>query len=223
MLEEVVNGNLTNKQLVEKLNWRYAVKRFDPVRKISDEDWETLEQSLLLAPSSYGLQPWKFYVVTDAQVKKELRSFSFEQPQIEECSQLVVLAARKDSDGADIERLINRIIEVRGTDREELEVLRGMMHGSQKQAAEQGILNEWAARQCFISLGFLLSAAAVLGIDACPMEGFQNAAYDKHLGIDEDGYFSVVACSLGYRDKENDWLENLEKVRYDRSEVIKRI
>ncbi len=214
---------LTNKELVERLNWRYAVKRFDSSRKIAAEDWETLEKSLLLAPSSYGLQPWKFYVITDEQVKKELRALSFDQPQIEECSHLVVFAARKDADGRDIERLIDRIVEVRGTSREELEILRGMMHGSQKQAAEQGTLNEWAARQCFISLGFLLSAAAVLEIDACPMEGFKPAAYDKHLGIGDDGYFSVVACSLGYRDKENDWLESLEKVRYDASEVIKRI
>lgn len=221
-LAEEVNS-MTNEQLIERLNWRYAVKRFDPARKISDDDWATLEQSLLLAPSSYGLQPWRFYVITDEQVKIELRQYSYDQPQIEECSHLVIFAARKNAGPEDIERYLDRVIDVRGTKREELEILSGMMHGSQKQAVEQGTLNEWAARQCFISLGFLLSASAVLEIDACPMEGFLPAEYDKHLKINDEGYFSVVACSLGYRDSNNDWLLNLDKVRYDPSEVIKKI
>jgi len=219
----VTNGYVTNEQLLEQLNWRYAVKRFDASRKISDQDWTTLERALLLAPSSYGLQPWKFYVVTDEVVRKELRAHSYDQPQIEECSHLVVISALKDAGAADIERYLDRIIEVRKTPREELEVLREMMYGSQKAARESGSLNDWSARQCFIALGFLLSAAAMLGIDACPMEGFEAEKYDKSLGIEQDGYFSVVACALGYRDPEEDWLGKLEKVRYEPSEVFKRV
>ncbi|MDH3493128.1 MAG: NAD(P)H-dependent oxidoreductase [Acidobacteriota bacterium] len=219
----MTNGYVTNEQLLEQLNWRYAVKRFDASRKISDQDWTTLERALLLAPSSYGLQPWKFYVVTDEVVRKELRAHSYDQPQIEECSHLVVISALKDAGAADIERYLDRIIEVRKTPREELEVLREMMYGSQKAARESGSLNDWSARQCFIALGFLLSAAAMLGIDACPMEGFEAEKYDKSLGIEQDGYFSVVACALGYRDPEEDWLGKLEKVRYEPSEVFKRV
>ena len=219
----MTNGYVTNEQLLEQLNWRYAVKRFDSSRKIPDEDWSTLEKALLLAPSSYGLQPWKFYVVTDESVKQELRAYSYDQPQIVECSHLVVISALKDAGANDIERYLDRIIEVRDTPKEELEVLRGMMYGSQKAARENGALNDWSSRQCFIALGFLLSAAAMRGIDACPMEGFVPAEYDKSLGIDGDGYFSVVACTLGYRDPKEDWLGKLEKVRYDPSEVFKRI
>lgn len=217
------NGSIGNSELIASLNWRYAVKRFDPNRKITAEDWDTLEKSLVLAPSSYGLQPWKFYVVTDEDVKKQLKTHSFEQPQITESSHLVVIAAKRDCDANDIERLIDRIVEVRGTDRAELDVLKGMMTGSQKQARDNDFLDEWAARQCFIALGFLLSAAAVRGIDACPMEGFMPVAYDECLGIKDEGYFSVVACALGYRDASQDWLTNLDKVRYEDSEIIKRI
>lgn len=219
----MTNGYVTNEQLLEQLRWRYAVKRFDPEKRISEQDWKTLEQVLLLAPSSYGLQPWKFYVVTDPEMKAELRAYSYDQPQIVECSHLVVISALKDADAGDIERLLNRIMEVRGTPPEELEILKDMMHGSQKAARESGELNNWSAKQCFIALGFLLSAAALRGIDACPMEGFKPEKYDEVLGIDADGYFSVVACALGFRDKENDWLGSLEKVRFDESEVFKKI
>jgi len=219
----VSNNLFSNENLLSQLKWRYAVKRFDPNKTISSKDWGTLEDSLVLSPSSFGLQPWKFYVVTNEDVRKELQQHSWDQPQIVECSHLVVIAARKDSTRRDIENYLELIMKVRGTPAEELEVLKGMMLGSQKQATEDGFINEWAARQCFISLGFLLSAAAVLGIDACPMEGFVPAEYDRVLGIDDDGYFSVVVCAVGYRDGEEDWLSKLSKVRYPKDEMIKRI
>ena len=106
---------LTNEQLEERLNWRYAVKRFDPEKKIGLEDWSALENSLLMAPSSYGLQPWKFYVVSDPEMKKKLQPVSWDQPQIVECSHLVVISALKDATEDHIDRYVDRIIEVRGT------------------------------------------------------------------------------------------------------------
>ena len=214
---------VSNEQLIEQLKWRYAVKRFDSTKRISESDWEAIEDSLVLSPSSYGLQPWKFYVVTDKEIRTELTEHSWNQPQISECSHLVVIAAKKDANPEDIEKYLELIIEVRGTPAEELEVLKGMMLGSHKAMSEGGIIDEWAARQCFISLGFLLSSAAMRGIDSCPMEGFVPAEYDKVLGIEDDGYFSVVVCALGYRNKEEDWLSKLPKVRYPKEEVIKRI
>ncbi len=199
------------------------MKRFDPSKKIAPADWETLEDALILSPSSYGLQPWKFYVVTDAAIRKELKTHSWNQPQISECSHLVVIAARKDASPEDIEKYLSRVTEVRGTPAEELEVLKGMMLGSQKKAAEADTINEWSARQCFISLGFLLSAAALRGIDACPMEGFIPEQYDRILGIEKAGYFSVVVCALGYRDREEDFLTGLPKVRFRKEELIRRV
>ncbi len=217
------NNLISNEDLIRQLNWRYAVKRFDPLKKVSAEDWEALEDALILAPSSYGLQPWRFYVVTDDEIRKELQTYSWNQPQITECSQVVVIAARKDAKPEDINKYLKRITEVRGTPAEELEILKGMMLGSQKAAAENGLINEWAARQCFIALGVLLSAAAIRGIDTCPIEGFLPDEYDRLLGIESDGYFSVVVGAIGYRDKDEDWLGKLPKVRYPKSDVVKRI
>jgi len=219
----VGNNLISNEDLIRQLNWRYAVKRFDPLKKVSAEDWEALEDALILAPSSYGLQPWRFYVVTDDEIRKELQTYSWNQPQITECSQVVVIAARKDAKPEDINKYLKRITEVRGTPAEELEILKGMMLGSQKAAAENGLINEWAARQCFIALGVLLSAAAIRGIDTCPIEGFLPDEYDRLLGIESDGYFSVVVGAIGYRDKDEDWLGKLPKVRYPKSDVVKRI
>jgi nitroreductase len=213
---------MTNEELIEKLNWRYAVKRFDATRKISDADWKTLEDALVLSPSSYGLQPWKFYVVTDENVKKDLLPHAWNQPQIVESSHLVVIAAKKDANAETIEKYINRVMEVRGTKPEDLAMLKGMMLNSQKMATESGFINEWSARQCFIALGNIMTAAAMIGVDACPMEGFLPPEFDRVLNITEDGYFSVVVCAVGYRSSE-DWLGNLAKVRYENSEVVKYI
>jgi len=219
----VSEKTVSNEQLLEQLKWRYAVKRFDSSKKISSGDWEALEDSLILSPSSYGLQPWKFYVVTDEEIRKELTGHSWNQPQVVECSHLVVIAAKKDSGPEDIEKYIDRVIEVRGTPAEDLEALKEMILGLQKTMSEDEVINEWAARQCFLALGFLLNAAAMRGIDACPMEGFVPAEYDRVLRIEDDGYFSVVVCALGYRNNEEDWLRKLPKVRYPKDEVIKRI
>ncbi len=213
---------MTNEELIEKLNWRYAVKRFDATRKISDADWKTLEDALILSPSSYGLQPWKFYVVTDENTKKELLPHAWNQPQIVEASHLIVIAAKQNANPSDIEKYVNRIIEVRGTKREDLEILNGMMLNSQKMAIESGFINEWSARQCFIALGNLMTSAALLEIDACPMEGFIPTEFDRVLGIKEEGFASVVVCAVGYRSSE-DWLAKLPKVRYENSELVKHI
>ncbi len=212
---------MKNEELIEQLRWRYAVKRFDPTRKISEADWQTLEDALVLTPSSYGLQPWKFYVVTDENVKKELQPHAWNQPQIVEASHLIVIAAQKDANPETIEKYLNRVMEVRGSKREDLEMLKSMMLSSQKMARDNNFLNEWAARQCFIALGNILTSAAMLGIDACPMEGFLPVEFDRVLGIEKDGYGSVVVCAVGYRNNEQDWLSKLPKVRYENTELVK--
>ncbi|MCB1024104.1 MAG: NAD(P)H-dependent oxidoreductase [Acidobacteria bacterium] len=216
-------GLISNAELIEQLKWRYAVKVFDREKKISDEDWQALEDTLVLAPSSYGLQPWKYYVISDPETRQKLLPCSFHQKQTVDCSHLVVIAARKDTCPNDIEKYIERIIEVRGTPPEELEAMKNVMIGMRKAAADAGVINEWAARQCFISLGFLMTAAAIRGIDTCPMEGFVPEEYDRILNIAEDGYFSVVVCALGYRHEERDWLGKLPKVRFEKEDVIKQI
>ena len=207
--------------ILEQLKWRYATKTFDTTRKISDADWETLEDSLLLAPSSFGIQPYKFIVVTDQATKEKLKPAAWNQPQITDSSHLVVIAHKKTLNEADIERYVERIIEVRGVTRESLSEYENIMKSSAKQAVDGNYVETWNSRQAYIALGFLLETAALLEIDATPMEGFDAAQFNEILGLED--YSAVVVCALGYRDAEADWLANLPKVRFPKEQLFERI
>jgi nitroreductase len=206
-----------NDTIVRQLHWRYATKKFDPSRKIAPEDWQTLEQALICAPSSYGLQPWKFFVVTDPAVRAKLHPVSWNQAQILDASHLVVFAVKKNLGPADVDRYLTRIAEVRGVSLESLDAFKGMMLGSLKKPVEE--VNAWCTRQVYIALGFFLSAAAMLGIDACPMEGFQPDKYDEILGLTKLGYGATVLGAAGYR-AENDQAVKLPKVRFKVEDVV---
>lgn len=210
-----------NEKILEKLKWRYATKVFDATRKISDADWEVLEASLALAPSSYGLQPYKFIVVDDPAVREKLRAAAWGQSQVTDASHLVVLAYKKVLTDADIEHYVERIVEVRGGSRESLADYEKLMKGSAKKALDEGYIETWNSRQAYIALGFLLETAALLGIDATPMEGFDQAQFNEILGLKD--YSAVAICPLGYRNAESDWLASLPKVRFPKEELIVRI
>lgn len=210
-----------NENILEKLKWRYATKAFDPTRKVSDADWEVLEESLTLAPSSYGLQPYKFIVVEDAAVREKLRAAAWGQAQVTDASHLVVLAYKKVLTDADVEHYIDRIVEVRGGSRESLAGYENLMKGSAKKALDEGYIETWNSRQAYIALGFLLETAALLGIDATPMEGFDAAQFNEILGLTD--YSAVAICPVGYRNAEGDWLAPLPKVRFPKEELIVRI
>jgi nitroreductase len=209
-------------ELLEGLRWRYATKKFDAARKIAPELWKSLEEALHLAPSSYGLQPWKFLVVTDPAVRAKLRPVSWNQPQITDASHLVVFCVRKDLSARDVERYIESIAQTRGVPAESLGAFKKMMLGSVDGAAKGSYLNEWNTRQVYIALGFFLTSCAVLGVDACPMEGFLADEYDKILGLPAQGYHAVVLATAGYR-ADDDAAASLKKVRFPSSEVISRV
>lgn len=211
---------MTHEAVVSQLRWRYAVKKFDPARTIPDDVWNSLEQALVLTPSSYGLQPWKFFVVTDPAKKDLLPPLSWNQSQPRDCSHLVVLCLRADLGEADIDRHVARTAEVRGQAVETLGRFKSMMMGSLK--ADGFDSAEWAARQVYIALGQFMAAAAMMGVDTCPMEGFDPAKYDEVLGIGSQGYRSVVACPAGYR-AADDKAATLPKVRFKTDDVIGRI
>lgn len=205
-------------ELLEQLQWRGAVKKFDPTRKISDMDWKALTEALRMSPSSYGLQPWKFLVVTSADLRNQLRKHSWDQTQVTDCSHYVVLCAKETLTSSDVDHYVETIQKVRGVTRESLEGYRGMMLGSiQKLTSEQ--LLAWNTRQVYIALGNLMTSAAVLGVDTCPMEGFDPTQYDQILGLKAKGLRSVVCCALGYRHSQDPYT-GLKKVRFDASEVI---
>lgn len=207
--------------VLEQLRWRYATKKFDPSRRIPTDLWTKLESAMMLSPSSYGLQPWRFVVVTDAEVRRTLRQAAWNQPQITDASHLVVFCVKKNMTAAEADRWVRRIAEVRGQPVETLEGMRQTMAGSlaRKEVEE---VNAWMSRQVYIALGMFLCTAAVIGIDACPMEGFENDKYDTILGLESQGYGSVVLGAAGYRSVDDAYAA-AAKVRYDRSDVFTHI
>ncbi|BDU69527.1 NAD(P)H-dependent oxidoreductase [Geothrix oryzae] len=212
-------STISGESLLQQLNWRYATKKFDPTKPISPADWATLEASLILTPSSYGLQPWKFIVVTDPALKAKLRPASWNQSQVEDCSHLVVLTAKQDITEADVDRFVARIAEVRGVTPESLAGYKGYMMGDLVKGPRHAIIHEWAARQTYIALGNLMTSAALLGVDACPFEGIEPAKYDEILGLKGTGYTTISACPLGYR-AADDKYANTPKVRFEAKDVI---
>ena len=210
------------KVLIEQMKWRYATKIFDPTKKIPTDIWNALEESLVLTPSSFGLQPWKFFVVTDPAIKEKLVAASWNQTQPQDCSHHVIFAIKKDTGPAEVEKYIRRIVELRGGTLEAQEGFKKMMLGFLSQPAEKLDRNAWAALQVYIALGNFMTSAALLGVDTCPMEGILPAKYDEILGITGKGYHTFVACAAGYR-AESDKYASISKVRFKLEDVIERI
>ncbi len=159
-------SDLTPSQLVERLRWRYAVKQFDTGRKIPQATWDAIEHSLLLAPSSFGLQPWRFHVITDPELKKQLPPISWHQTQPLDCSHFVVLTARKSLDAEYVDQFIRSVADQRQQPVETLAGYRNVIMKSVDATAGQHVY--WNARQVYIALGQLMASAAMVGVDSCP-------------------------------------------------------
>ncbi|MDZ4787506.1 MAG: NAD(P)H-dependent oxidoreductase [Blastochloris sp.] len=206
---------LPSDQLLEQLQWRYATKQFNSSKKISAKDWTALEDALALTPSSFGLQPWKFLVITNADLRQKLQTASWGQAQVTDCSQHVVFAIRTDVDAAFVSANMELTASLRGVPVESLDGFKNV------------VLNflprintiEWATRQAYIALGNLMTSAAMIGVDTCPMEGIDAAKYDEILGLAPKNLKTVVACSLGYR-AESDKYSSAKKVRFPKSALF---
>lgn len=212
--------NQSTRQLLDALQWRYATKVFDPAQKIPADVWAALEQTLVLTPTSYGLQPYQFLVVQDPAKRAALLPHSWGQKQVVDCSHFVVFAARTEMKEADVDKLISRTVELRKLPADALNAYRKMMLGDVVNGPRGKNAHEWAARQAYIALGNLMTAAAVLGVDACPMEGLAPAEYDRMLNLPGTGYATVVACALGYR-AAGDKYARLAKVRYATADLVR--
>jgi nitroreductase len=210
---------LSTNALLARLHWRYATKRFDPAKKIHATIWSALEQALVLSPSSYGLQPYRFIVIADPELRKKLRTVSWDQSQVTDASHFVVFASKLAITEADVERFLDLIAETRSTDRSALQGYHDMMVGDLVKGPRSAWVKEWAARQVYIALGNLLTSAALLGVDACPIEGLDPARYDEILGLSAIGYRTTNVCALGYR-ADDDKYAVAKKVRYPCDELI---
>jgi nitroreductase len=205
-------------QILEKLNWRYATKVFDKTKKLSDEQLHLIKESLRLSPSSSGIQPWKFVEVKSSELREKIKAASWGQAQVSDASSLFVLCTRNEIDEIHIDKQIVQTANTHGMSTESLKGYKDMMMGilSRKSPEE---LKSWARAQVYIALGFALATAAQAGIDACPMEGFDNAQVDEILGLKELGLSSAVFFTVGFRSTE-DVNATRKKVRFEDQEVF---
>lgn len=205
--------------ILSALNWRYATKVFDPSKKIDAATWSALEDSLVLTPSSFGLQPWKFLVIQDQALRESLVPHAWNQRQVADCSHLVVMTVPKELGEDHIDANIARIVEVRGGTADALMGFRKMVLGFRGQLADKGQLTTWAKLQSYIALGQFMLAASLLNIDTCPMEGFVPEKFDEVLGLDKTGHTTAVLCPAGYRSADDKYAV-LPKVRFKKEDVI---
>jgi nitroreductase len=210
---------ITPAELLAAQQWRYATKSFDPSRRIPDGHWQALEQALVLTASSYGLQPWKFLLVQDPALRLELQPHSWNQSQITACSHLVVMLAKRTITAADADRLVAAMAVARGLDPAELAPYRQLIQVDLIEGPRSQEIERWTSNQLYIALGNLLTSAALLGIDTCPIEGFSPAEYDRILGLEGSDYRSRVVCACGYR-AANDNYASLAKVRYPLADLV---
>jgi len=196
--------------LIEKLNWRYATKRMDGT-KVSQDKLDRILEAVRLAPSSFGLQPYKVIVVEDPALREKIFNEACPQPQIKEGSHLLIFAAYKNVDKQQIENYMQLIANTRGIPVESLNDFRAAFDGIVAGSDDQNY--SWCARQAYIAFGVGIVAAAMEDVDATPMEGFNVAALDKVLGLNEQNLSAVTILTLGYRNIENDRLVKALKVR----------
>lgn len=209
----------TNQELLTQLRWRYATKRFDPQKTIAADTWSALEQALLLAPSSFGLQPWKFVVASTPAVRQQLRAASWGQSQVTDASHYVVFAGLRTTTVEDVDRFLQCQSQVRGTPLESMAGYRKVLVDFLAKGWASKDLAAWNARQGYIALGQFMTAAAMLGVDTCPMEGIDMAAYDRILGLEGTRYTTLCGCAAGYR-AADDKYASAPKVRFPLGEVI---
>jgi nitroreductase len=204
--------------LLENLNWRYATKKFDATKKISASDLNTLKEAVRLAASSYGLQPYKVIIVENPEIREQLKAAAYGQTQITDASQLFIFANDLNAGPESVASYIKNISETRGVPTEALGGFADMMNGVIS-GLSQDAKNIWTAKQTYIALGTLLSAAAELKIDATPMEGFNAAAFNEILGFDKLGLNASVIATVGYRHDEDD-AQHHKKVRKSHEELF---
>jgi len=203
--------------LIDTLNWRYATKRMNG-NKVPQEKVDNILEAIRLAPTSFGLQPFKVIVVENPQLREKIFNEACQQPQIKESSHVLVFAANKKVSAEQIEEYMQLIASVRSIPVESLNDFKAMFGGIVAGTAEQNFV--WTARQAYIAFGVGIVAAATEKVDATPMEGFNPEALDKILGLPEQNLGSTTILTLGYRDEANDYLAKALKVRKSKSTLF---
>lgn len=206
---------------IEALQWRYATKKFEAGKKLDHETLDQLKEAIRLSASSYGLQPYKVFIIEDPALREQLRPAAWNQPQITDASQLIVFANDTDFGDAQIDDYINNVASTRNLEAEGLKGYADFMK-SKITPLPAAVRSAWTAKQAYIALGNLLSAAAHLKVDVCPMEGFEAEKFDEILGLKEKNLSTAVIATVGYRSEEDD-TQHYAKVRKPASELFETI
>ncbi len=204
--------------IITNLNERYATKVFDPSKKVSEADMEKLLEAIRLSASSMGLQPYKVLIVEDPAIRAELRKAAYNQPQITDASALLVFAVNYEADEKQADDLIEMIAKARNVTTESLSGYNDMIKGTLKRLNPEQ-LETWVSKQAYIALGFGLVSSAVLGIDTCPMEGFNSDEFDRILDITKLGLKSKIVLAVGYRSADDKY-QYLAKVRQNKEDFF---
>jgi nitroreductase/dihydropteridine reductase len=208
-------------ELINALNWRYATKKMNG-QKVEMEKVDAILEATRLSASSMGLQPYTILVIENDELKSKLLPLAYNQSQIVDGSHLVLFAAWSDVTEQHVEEYLQDIAATRNVTLESLSAFRASLMGIVNGRTQQQ-KHEWAARQAYIAFGTAIAAAAVEEVDATPMEGFDAAAVDALLGLEDKGLRSVTILALGYRDSANDFMVNLKKVRRDKDKLILKV
>lgn len=206
-------------EYLNNLTWRYATKKFDPQKKLSVAETDMLEETLRLAPSSFGFQLWKFYRIDDPAVRAAIKDAGYGQSQITDASHLYALASKSAPTEQDVTDFIESIKTAHSVTDESLAGYKKGLEGAitGKPAVD---IATWTAKQVYIALGFILDAAAQHHIDTCPMEGFDHDKVSEIIGATKEGYAVQVLCPVGHRAADDNYATQ-KKVRYPKERVIK--
>jgi nitroreductase/dihydropteridine reductase len=204
--------------LIDKLQKRYATKKFDASRKLSDEQLDDLLSAVQLSPSSFGLQSYKILVVEDPEIRRQLREAAHGQAQITDASQVIVFASETNIDEGLVGKYVDNIANTRHIGRQHLAGYENVMMGAVNHLSEDQKI-AWSHKQAYIALGVLLTAAAEMGIDACPMEGFEAGKFDQILGLKEKGLTISVIAPIGFHAADDNY-SDLPKVRRPKEELF---
>jgi nitroreductase len=203
---------------IDNLKWRYAVKKFDHHKILSDNQINILKQAFNLTATSYGLQPIKLVVVKNKDIQKELVQHSWNQQQISQASHLLVICIDTKLDETDVEKYFERVKEIRNTPDEIISSFKEYLKTTISGKTTEGLLS-WCKNQAYLALGNLLTVCANEKIDSCPMEGFIPEKYDEVLGLKEKNLSSVLVLPVGYR-AEDDIMTHQKKVRKNVDEIV---
>ena len=209
---------MNSTELLTALNWRYATKSFDKEKKLDASQLDTLLESLRLSPSSFGLQGRGFVVVENPDLRQQLLPYARNQGQVVDASHLIVLCRRTDVDTDFVNRYFEDIAHTRNMNLSDLDGYKNMILGFLEGKSQED-LAVWLSKQTYIAQGFLLSACAMMEIDACPMEGFDSKKFDEVLGLSDHNLVSCVIVPVGYRSSK-DGYAHAPKIRFAKEDLI---